>query len=360
VLLFDVTSRSAAWCHIGDAERIEGEAASFDDAFPSVERRLGTLRNVGSVGYLLRHGGTTVKRPVSRLGTDTLLAIQRCSRFLPEDNDALYRVADRGLSVLPEATHLLFCDTAFFADLPEHVSAYAIPHSLAEPSLRRCGGFGLCHQWVWESLQGRSLSPPSAVVSVDLGEVPNVAAIQDGKAAETTIGFTSVEGISSARSSGDIDPTILFELHAAGYGLNDAARMLSEQSGFSAWLGRDCTLAEIARGRGDDPQLFEARECLLYQIRKAVGALVAVLGGVDAIACVSEDLPSYSDFIVSLSQQLSFLSVYAAPDPRAPKLAGGITRDNGRVPLYSLHYDKWQVLFERGRALLQELRPPQP
>jgi acetate kinase len=335
------------------ARRVEGEVGALEDAFVSVERRLGTLRDAGPVGYLLHHGGTTVKEPVSQVGPDTLLAIQRCSRFLPEQNDALYRLVNLGLATLPAAGHLLFCDTAFFLELPERAHTYALPLSLAEPSLRRYGGFGLCHQWVWDSLRSLSGVPPSRVLSVYLGEVPNVAAVRDGKAVETSIGFTPLEGLSSARSSGDVDPTIIFQLHASGFSFSEIARMLTEQSGFSAMLGRECTLAEIALGRNEDPELAQAKDFHLYQLRKYIGAFVSVLGGVDAIAFVAEDLAPYRDLICSFPQQLRFLALRPAPDPQASEPVLRLTEDDSRVKLYGLHYDKWQALGERGLAYLR-------
>jgi acetate kinase len=291
---------------------------------------------------------------VSCVGPDTLLALQRCSRFLPEQNDALYRLAELGTTALPETDHLLFCDTAFFVDLPEHVYTYALPLSLADPSLRRYGGFGLCHQWVWETLQGLSPVPPSAVVSVYLGEVPNLAAIKHGRAVETSIGFTPVEGVSSARSSGDVDPTIVFQLHAAGHGLDEIARMLTVESGFSTLLGRACTLAEILQNREGDPKLGEARTFLVYQIQKYLGALISVLGDADAIAFVTEDLATYGDLIRSLSQGMGYLSVRMASARARSESVVQLTQDDSRVQMYTLHYDRWKALSERGLAYLRD------
>ena len=355
MLLFDVTPRSAAFCLMDGSRRIEGELGPLDGAVALLEHQLGRLRDAGPVGYLLHHGGTTVKEPVSQVEPDTLLAVQRCSRFLPEGTDALCRWVNWGLLALPAAVHLLFCDTAYFLDLPEHVRTYALPLSLAEPSLRRYGGFGLCHQWVWNSLRSLSAVPRSRVISVYLGEVPNVAAIRDGKPVETSIGFTPLEGLSSARSSGDVDPTIIFQLHASGFGFGEIARMLTEQSGFSALLGRDCTLAEIAHSRNDDPELAKAKDFYLYQMSKYIGAFVSVLGGVDAIAFVAEDLATYGDLIRSFSRELRYLPTRPAPDPQASESVLRLTRDDSPVQLYGLHYDKWGALRERGLAYLRTL-----
>ena len=352
MLLFDVTARSVPWCFIDGTTRIEGESGAIDDAFISVRRRLGTLQNAGPVGYVLHHGGTTVTQPIGHVTQDSLLAIQRCSKFLPEQNGALHRLITLGLSTLPAADQLLFCDTAFFLDLPEHVHTYALPLSVAEPSLRRYGGFGLCHQWAYHSLCGLSVVPPSRVVSVYLGEVPNVAACRDGMPVETSIGFTPLEGLSSARSSGDVDPTIMFQLHAAGFGFSEIARMLTEQSGFSALLGRPCTLAEIAHSRDADPDLATAKDFHLYQVRKYLGAFVAVLGGVDAIAFVAEDMTAYGELICDFARDLSFLAIRPAPHAKASGFALRLTEADSPVQVYGLRYDKWAALCGQGLAYL--------
>ena len=352
MLLFDVTARSIPWCFIDGTARIEGESSTIDDAFASVEARLGTLPNAGPVGYVLHHGGTTVTQPIGHVTQDALLAIQSCSKFLPEQNSALHRLTTLGLSTLPAADHILFCDTAFFLDLPEYVHSYALPLSLAEPSLRRYGGFGLCHQWTYDSLCRLSVVPPSKVVSVYLGEVPNVAALRDGMPVETSIGFTPLEGLSSARSSGDVDPTIMFQLHAAGFGFSEIARMLTEQSGFSALLGRPCTLAEITHGPDADPDLATAKDFHLYQVRKYLGAFVAVLGGVDAIAFVAEDMTAYADFICDFARELPFLAIRPAPHAKASGFALRLTEDDSPVQVYGLRYDKWAALRGQGLAYL--------
>ena len=370
MLLFDVAPRSVSWCFLNGARRLEGKAAALDEVFPAIERQLGTLRDTGPAGYVLRHGGETIRQPVSLVSAETIISIQACSRFLPADAEALSRMLSLSLSVLPDVPHLLFCDTAFFVDLPEYVCHYAIPMSINEPSLRRYGGFGLCHQWVWDSLQLLSPVAPSRVVSVYCGEQTNIAAIRDGKALETTIGFTPVEGVSSAHSCGDIDPTIVFQVRAAGLAFSEISRLLAEQSGFSGLLGRECTIREIVQDATGDPGLAKVREFYKYQIKKYIGAFVSVLGGVDAVALVTEGMTSFGGFIRSFIGELDFLTIHpapgqapasrlepapaSAPAPRAtgPEPAFRLTQEDSPVQVYGLAYDKWKNLYENGLSFV--------
>lgn len=350
MLLFDVTPRTTAWCFLDGGRRLEGEALVAEDVFPSIERRLGTLRGLGPAGYVLYHGGELITEPVSLVTPESLLAVQKCSRFRPEYNDILHKVVSLGLTALPDAAHLLFCDTAFFRDLPEHVHTYAIPLSLKEPSLRRYGAYGLCHEWVWETLRNRTAPPPSKVVSVYLGEDTNIAAIRDGKAVETTVGFTPVEGISSAHGCGDIDPTIVFQVQSTGLGLKEISRLLTAGSGFSGFLGRECTIAGIVAGAARDPELAMVKDFFLYQIKKYLGAFVSVLGGVDAVAFVTEDMETYAGLIRSLAGGLGFLGVRIAPEISPSPNVVRLTAGDSPVQVFGLAYDKWGDLSARIRS----------
>lgn len=347
MLLIDVTPRSTSWCRLAGAERLEGVALVPEDVFPSIERRLGGLRDAGPVGYLLHHGGELVTKPVTAVTPESLLAVQKCGRFLPEHNDALHKVIDLGLAALPGAAHLLLCDTAFFRDLPEHVHTYAVPLSLKDPSLRRYGSDGLCHEWVWETLKRRTPAL-SRVVSVLIGENTNVAAIRDGRPVETTVGFTSVEGISSAHGCGDIDPTIIFQVQATGLSFEEISRLLTRQSGFSGFLGRETSIAEIAADGGRDPELARALDVFLYQIGKYIGAFVSVLGGVDAVAFVSEDMAAYGDLIRPLAAGLEYLGARIAPEAAEERGVRRLSTPDSPVAVLGLAYDKWGDLGRRA------------
>ena len=54
------------------------------------------------------------------------------------------------------------------------------------------------------------------LISVYLGNHTNITAIRNGVPVETSIGFSPVEGILSANSCGDIDPTVIFQLYSSG------------------------------------------------------------------------------------------------------------------------------------------------
>jgi len=356
MLLFDVTPLATSWCFCERGRRVEGDALVAEDVFPSVERRIGSLRNAGPLGFVLYHGGELIVEPVSFARPDSLPAIRKCSRFLPEYNDALANVLTLAETAMPAAPKILFCETAFFHDLPEHVHTYALPSALSEPSLRRYGGTGLCHEWVWESLQFGSPVPPARIVSVYLGENTNVAAIDRGKPKETSLGFTPVEGLATAHGCGDIDPTIVFQIQSTGLSFNEISQILVRKSGFAGYLGRECTIGEIVRDAGRNPELAGALDIYAYQMRKSIGACVAALGGVDAVAFVTEDMETYGDFIRTQAATLGYLGARIAPAEAAPQ-GFRLTANNSPVEVRGLLYDKWKALAARAADFLKRRTP---
>jgi acetate kinase len=356
MLLFDVTPLATSWCFIERGRRVEGEALVAEDVFPSVERRLGSLRNAGPTGFVLYHGGELIVEPVSFVRPDSIPAIRKCSRFLPEYNDALANVLSLAETAMPDAPRILLCNTAFFHDLPEYVHTYAVPSALSEPSLRRYGGSGLCHEWVWESLQFGSPVPPARIISVYLGENTNVAAIDGGKPMETSLGFTPVEGLSTAHGCGDIDPTVVFQIQSTGLSFNEISQILVRRSGFSGYLGRECSIAEIVRDAGRNSELAVALDIYSYQIKKYIGACAAVLGGVDAVAFVTEDMETYGDFIRTQAAPLGFLGARIAPAEAAPQ-GFRLTAGDSPVEVRGLLYDKWKALSARASDFLKRRTP---
>ncbi len=345
VLLFDPAPPSLQWCKVHGGKLSGGTYEFGHQSDELVRDHIGGLEAVRTVGYVLHHGGEEIDRPVSLMTRDSLKSLERCMRFQPEYNEVTLKAAEFWMSRLPDVRHLLLCDTAYFAKLPPEASDYAVPGKLREDGIRRYGGFGLCHQWAWEHSElflGHSVR---RVISVYLGDHSNVAAIADGSPVDTTIGFTPVEGILSSGGCGDIDPTIVFELHSTGMSLREITRVLSRESGFTGLLGRECGFTDITPG-WDEPAISAVREVLCHSLKKSIGAFLSVLGGVDAVVFLCEDPPQSMRLITALCHSLEFLGADRRP---APEKQGGVwnmVHDRSNVPILCLTYDKWKIIAE--------------
>ena len=310
------------------------------------------------VGYVLHNGGEIITDPVSRLTPEGLDWVRQTVKLLPEHNDITCRVAEEWLTRRPDVPHVLLCDTAFFCSLPPEASLYAIPYELRRHGIKRYGGYGLCHQWVWRQAVRLQNGRAARIVSVCLGDHTNVAAIRDGLPLDTTIGFSQVEGILSATTCGDIDPTVVFQMQSAGMPLEQIRSLLSDKSGFTGLLGRRAGLMEVLNA-ASDPQARLAKEMLRYGILRHVGACIAVLGGVDAVVFATPHPDACMTFIAEMCRALACAGVQLRSDPIEQEGACELAEAASVVKAFCLAYDEWTVCADHVSTFLTARGNPQ-
>jgi acetate kinase len=113
-----------------------------------------------------------------------------------------------------------------------------------------------------------------------------MAAIRDGKSVDTSMGMTPLEGLVMGTRSGDLDPSIVFEvMEKEDMPLAEVHTLLNRYSGLLGLSGfasdmRDL-LAEAADG---DVRCQQAIDVFCYRVKSYLGRYLAVLGGLDAVA----------------------------------------------------------------------------
>jgi len=319
---------------------------------PGEEGRLAAMDGLSGVAHVLSHGGEAVRLPAQSVDGRLLREILDGTGFLPEESRRILERTVRLVEALPAARHLLLCDTAFFTALPEEAALYAVPHRFSRQGVRRYGGDGLLHEWVWR--RTAVLMPGTRrLVSVGLGNRSNLAAIRDGKPMDTTVGFTPVEGLPSDTSSGDVDPTLIFQLSSRGHPMEEILEMLSRRSGFGGYCGRPTGLADLATGRGGTVE--EARRIFLHALVKYVGAAISTLDGLDALAFASDCGAGAVELALEACGSLGFLGIRTAGLPvlreGAPAL---LSAPDSRVPVLFLPARRRQILYEQIQFSVKE------
>jgi acetate kinase len=354
LLLFDPDPPYLRWCVL-ERGAVRASRCPFGaEWLGTVKTGAGDLGRVKAVGYMLRHGGDRFKQPVLRVTPQTLSEVEDAVRFLPEFNDITCKVLDRWTEELPGIPHFLFCDTAFFAGLPDVAGTYAVPEELRETGVRRYGSYGLTHQWAWEKARSLFGENVGKMVSVYLGDHTNVAALRDGKPLDTTIGFTPVEGIPSRTGCGDIDATIVFELHSSGMSFREINEILSRKSGFKALLGRRCSYSEFVSGPATVENLA-ARDILTYDVLKYIGAFTAMLGGLDTLVFAVRHPEESISLIREICARLDFLRVRLHPDGSAAGEDAWNLSDNGaRINVSVFKSDIWKIM---AGSMIEEKQP---
>ena len=248
-----------------------------------------SLDEVGAVGHRLVHGGE--KFACSVVITDEVVkAVEECNDLAPLHNPANLIGVDACKKCMPGVPMVGVFDTAFHQTMPKEAYMYALPYEYYEKyKVRRYGFHGTSHSFVSKrtaEFLGKDVKDMKIIVC-HLGNGSSISAVKYGESIDTSMGLTPLEGVPMGTRSGDIDPAILeFLAKKENMDVFQLVNMLNKKSGVfgvSGDLSSDFRDLENAAKEGNDKAQL-ARDVFTYNVAKYVGAYVAAMNGVDAIA----------------------------------------------------------------------------
>jgi acetate kinase len=247
---------------------------------------------VDAMGHRVVHGGSWFRETVvidetvlDKIALVTDLAPlhnRACLATIKAAREAARTVA--GASVPMVAVF----DTAFHRTIPDHAATYAIPEEWSTKyGVRRYGFHGIAHASsaaAYAETVGRSLDG-TRLITVHLGSGCSATAIRDGCSIDTSMGFTTMEGLVMGTRAGDCDTGLVGYLaRHTELTVGQIDRLLNERSGLLGLSGRWSDMREILKARELGDQRAElAVAVFCYRVRKYIGAYLAVLGGADAV-----------------------------------------------------------------------------
>ncbi len=233
------------------------------------------------------HAGLVAEQ-ASLLDQQTLQQIAHWSPLAPLHNALAQNIIAYLSTAWPAAKQYAIFDSGLYEHLPAVARHYALPEALSSRwPIQRYGFHGLAHRSQWRQvnrLHTQAQNPvPQRLISVQLGGGCSITAWCEGKVIDTSMGFTPLEGLPMANRSGSIDPGILLHLlQNEGMSAAGIAALLNGKSGLASIAGSDGDIRQLIANTTPQTELAIAHYC--YQIRKHVGAAIAVLGGIDAIS----------------------------------------------------------------------------
>ncbi|HWE62580.1 MAG TPA: hypothetical protein VHB98_12775, partial [Chloroflexota bacterium] len=176
-------------------------------------------------------------------------------------------------------------DTAFHHTIPDAAAIYAVPRQwTAQYRLRRYGFHGLSVSYAARRCRELFGSTLNRIVVCHLGAGCSVTALAQGRSVDTSMGFTPLEGLVMATRSGSIDPgLLLYLLTRQGMPAQMLDTTLNQQSGLLGVCGTADFRALLARIEQGDTAAQLAYDMFVHSLVRAIGAMVAVLGGLDAL-----------------------------------------------------------------------------
>ncbi len=263
-----------------------------------------------AVGHRVVHDGGEFHAPVL-LDDDVLDRLEQFTDLAPLHQPPAVRVARITVGVLSRLPAVACFDTTFHRTLPPAAVTYPLPAAWREEfPLRRYGFHGLSHAWVARRVSELAGGVPERLVSCHLGAGSSLTAIQQGRAVDTTMGFTPLEGVMMATRSGSVDPGLLLWLiRHAGLDPAEVERGLEYESGLAGLAGTADLRDVLAQAAAGANSAALAVEVLLRSLRAGVAAMATALNGIDALAFtggIGENAPAIR---ARVAAGLTFLGV---------------------------------------------------
>jgi acetate kinase len=234
------------------------------------------------VGHRVVHGGAVYSQPV-RITAEILNDLELFIPLAPLHQGHNLNTIRAVQKIGPDIPQVACFDTAFHRTIPELAQRYAIPRSLTEEGVRRYGFHGLSYEYIARCL--RRLAPELAngrVIVAHLGSGASLCALQGSRSVASSMGFSAMDGLVMGTRPGSLDPgVVLYLLEAKGMALGDIVDLLYKKSGLLGVSGISNDMRLLQESTA--PEAREAIEIFLYRIRREIGSMTAILGGLDAL-----------------------------------------------------------------------------
>lgn len=327
---------------------------------------IGSLSDVYAVGHRVVHGGE-VFRESAVINDEVLKGIEDCIELAPLHNPNNVKGIVAAREVFGRAVpQVAVFDTAFHTSLPDYAYLYALPyHMYARHRIRRYGFHGTSNRYVAHRYRTlRQITPEQTnVVTLHLGNGCSATAIRAGRPVDTSMGLTPLEGLVMGTRSGDLDPAIL-SLIAAKEGLSptEVEALLNTQCGLLGISGltNDMKVLLQELQEHDDRRIRLAIEIFCYRARKYIGALLACMGGADAVIFTGGIGENAPEIRARICEGLQWAGLTLDPDQNArlPGREGQISKADSRLQAWVIPTDE-ELLIARDtvRCVLGEPHP---
>ena len=230
------------------------------------------------VGHRIVFGGSRYESPVlagAAVMKDLEVLVGIEPLHLRAELDMVYAV----MRALPQTPNVLCFDTAFHRRSPAIAHRLPLPNDI-DPLLQRYGFHGLSYEYIVSQLPAGS----GRTVIAHLGSGASLCALRDGEPIDTTMGFTVLGGLMMGTRPGDLDPGLVLRLLASDrYDLDRLTELLYHRSGLLGVSGSSADMRTLLAQAPTNNAAREAVDLFVYQLVKNLGAMTAVLGGLDTL-----------------------------------------------------------------------------
>jgi acetate kinase len=266
-------------------QKLDGQVCDGLSAFDALAEWLRSVyrgARVVGIGHRVVHGGPRYTRPTV-VTPEVLAELYRLVPLAPLHQPYNLAAIEAVSEQFPDVPQVACFDTSFHRSQSRVASVIPLPREICGSEVQRYGFHGLSYEYVASILP--RVAPEIAsgrVVVAHLGSGASLCALKDGKSVDSSLGFTALDGLCMSTRPGAIDPgVVLYLFQSLGLAPKEVETILYSKSGLLGISGISNDMRDLLAS--SEPEACLAVDYFVYRAAKEIGALAAVLGGVDGL-----------------------------------------------------------------------------
>lgn len=293
----------------GEKKNVTNFMESSKELLDSMSQHI-NLNEVIAVGHRIVHGGSQ-KDIARKIDGEVLAEMNTFAAFDPMHSESALLLVKAMQELFPSAEQVACFDTAFFHDIPKVAQTIALPKKYRDGGVRRYGFHGLSYNFVLDELRADGINVDGEkVIVAHLGSGASLAAIQNGRPIDMTMGFTPTSGIVMSSRTGDVDPGLIGYLNKEfGMSIEEWTDITNKQSGILGVSELSADMYTLIQAENDNSQAKEAVDLFVYKVKQAIGSLAASMDGVDRLVFTGGIGEASSVLRERITKGLTFLDI---------------------------------------------------
>ena len=314
-------------------------------------------RRLHAVAHRVVHGGSKYFAPVL-IDAAVLADLKTYVPLAPLHQPFALEAIEVLLASRPDIAQVACFDTAFHHTVSQVEQMLALPYDAWERGLRRYGFHGLSYEY--QSLVLEQRYGPVArgkVIVAHLGSGASLCAMENLQSVGTTMGFSALDGLMMGTRCGALDPgAVIYLMEIEKLSLEKVAHVLYHESGLLGISGVSADppvlLAQEDRDDATGERIRAALALYVRRIVREIGALTAVLGGLDLLVFTAGIGEHSAVLRQRICDALAFVGPVLDGDANARNASLISTADSRIVVGVEPANEEWVAARHAARAVL--------
>ena len=283
--------------------------------------------------------------------------VNELHRISPYDTDHLpaeIELIEAMQQRYPKIPQVACYDTAFHHTMPRVAGILPIPRRFEALGIQRYGFHGLSYSYLIEELAriAGTKAAKGRVILAHLGSGASLAAVNESKSIDTSMGFTPAGGLTMGTRPGDLDPGVAwYMMKSENLTPKQFNKIINHDSGLLGISETSSDMQDLLAKGNDDVRAAEAVALFCYQAKKWIGSFSAALGGLNTLVFaggIGENCPVIRSRIC---EGLGFLGIELEEKQNTAN-APIISKDTAQAVVRIIHTDEELMIAKTVSQIL--------